>query len=154
MSHPNLTPKQEKFCVLYFEGGNATKAYRDAGYAPGASDPTVNKLASEQLKNPKIQSRLTELREGVAGASVCTLQSHLSTLSNIRELAMKAGKYSAAATAEMARGQVVGLYIKRVAVSGGLDLAEKPDLSKLSETDLVALLEMLRKAGLPEQALH
>lgn len=150
----NLTPKQEKFCLGYFESGNASRAYRDAGYSPGASDVTVNKRASEMLKHGGIQGRLAELRQGIVNATTCDLQSHLAVLAVLRELAIKDGKYSAAVQAEMARGKVVGLYIDRVAVSGGLELIEKPDLTKLSEGELVNMLELLRKTGVSEQALH
>ena len=45
----NLTPKQERFCQLYIELGNASEAYRQSYDADSMAEPTVNTKASELL---------------------------------------------------------------------------------------------------------
>ena len=40
-----MTPKQEKFCQLYVELGNASEAYRQAYDASKMHAPTVNAVA-------------------------------------------------------------------------------------------------------------
>ena len=56
-----LNPKQEKFCQLYAETGNATQSHKDAGYGENMSDKTRNEKASLMVKQGKIQTRLAEL---------------------------------------------------------------------------------------------
>ncbi|UXN38139.1 terminase small subunit [Avibacterium paragallinarum] len=58
-----LTPKQEKFCQLYLELGNASEAYRQAYNAEKMKPETINTKASELLHNGKIAERVSELRQ-------------------------------------------------------------------------------------------
>lgn len=58
----NLTAKQEKFVLKYFECGNATQAYKYAYNAQKMKDKTINEKASRLLKEDKIRARLNELR--------------------------------------------------------------------------------------------
>lgn len=61
-----LTPKQEKFCLVYLETGNASEAYRQS-YSAGKMKPeTINRNAFALLENNKIAARVKELREAVA----------------------------------------------------------------------------------------
>jgi len=154
MSRAGLSAKQEAFCVEYVKSGNASAAYRGAGYSNGASEKSVNESASRLLKSVKIQSRLSELRLAIGEASQVTLQSHLADLLWLREMAAKSGKYAAAVQAEMARGKVAGLYIERITMSGGLDIVEKVDLTALSIDELRVMHMMMEKAGATGQALH
>jgi phage terminase small subunit len=50
--------RHEKFCLLYVICGNASRAYREAGYP--SKNPDVN--ASRLLVNAEIQNRITELK--------------------------------------------------------------------------------------------
>jgi hypothetical protein len=50
--------RHEKFCLLYVICGNASRAYREAGYP--SKNPDVN--ASRLLVNAGIQARITELK--------------------------------------------------------------------------------------------
>lgn len=59
----NLTPKQEKFCQVFFNTGNATYAYKQA-YDCGKMKPDSVRTTAKMLKdNPKIQARLKELQD-------------------------------------------------------------------------------------------
>lgn len=59
-----LKPKQEAFCLHYAKTGNASEAYRKAGYK-GRTEGSVNTAASRLLKNVEIQERLRELAEKI-----------------------------------------------------------------------------------------
>lgn len=151
---PVLSEKAEAVCVAYIQHGDGSKAYRDAGYAPNAKPETVAKLVNRFLKRAEVQKRLSELRDAVSVGSNITLQSHLAELGWLMEISAASGKMSAAVQASIARGKVVGLYIDRVAVSGSLDVTEKPDLTKLSEGELTVLQAMLEKAGMAAHTLQ
>ena len=53
---------QENFCVEFVRCGNATEAYKRAGYKV-RSDNTAAVCAAKLLRNAKVQSRIVELRE-------------------------------------------------------------------------------------------
>ena len=53
---------QENFCVEFVRCGNATQAYKNAGYKV-RSDNTAAVCAAKLLRNTKVQSRIAELRE-------------------------------------------------------------------------------------------
>lgn len=114
----NITPKQEKFCMAYIETGNASEAYRKAGYSKGMSDKTVNEASARLLKNSKVIARLAEIRKPALEAAQITLADHLKDLKRLRDLSESEGKFSAAVSAEIARGKVSGLYIDKVEQTG------------------------------------
>ena len=62
MTELKLTPKQEQFCQLYIELGNASEAYRQAYDADSMNENTVNRKAKEALDNGKITARLKQIR--------------------------------------------------------------------------------------------
>ena len=57
-----LTPKQEKFCQLIFEGKTQTEAYRGAFDCAKMKPETVNNSAYKLLQLPHIAARIAELR--------------------------------------------------------------------------------------------
>lgn len=63
-----LLPKQELFVEKYIQnGGNGTKAARDAGYKGNAN--TLNQVAQENLRKPTILGRIRERIEGEAATT-------------------------------------------------------------------------------------
>jgi phage terminase small subunit len=66
MMFPKLTPKQEKFCLLYIEFGDASAAYRGAYSSGKMKATTINRNAHELLKDSKISARIAELQKKVA----------------------------------------------------------------------------------------
>ena len=82
MAH-GLTPKQERFCIEYFKGGNASKAYRIAYDAENMKDSTVSRKAFELLENGKITARLEELKATVAKSATITKQMVIDRLNEI-----------------------------------------------------------------------
>lgn len=53
---------QENFCVEFVRCGNATEAYKNAGYKV-RSDKVAGVCAAKLLGKARIQARITELRE-------------------------------------------------------------------------------------------
>lgn len=124
-----LTPKQEAFCLAYLETGNASEAYRRA-YETKAKPESVNRTAKELLDNPKITSRLEELRAPVRERAQLTLEQHLADLKRLRDLAEASEKYGPAVTAEMARGKASGLYVENVNVNVNIGIGSRLDKAK------------------------
>jgi hypothetical protein len=65
-----------------------------------------------------VASRVAELREPVARKAQITLESHLDDLLRLRNMAAKEKQYSAAITAEVARGKASGVHIERSELTG------------------------------------
>lgn len=122
----NLTPKQEHFVIVYIKTGNASEAYRQAySEAAGRSnESSINRSAKQLIDNPKIITRLAELRKPAAKAAQVTLIDHLNELKELRDLAKSSEKYDAAIKAECARGKVSGLYVDKIEHSGSVGIAD------------------------------
>lgn len=67
-----MSPRHEKFCLEYAKSGNATEAYKLAGYQC-QSDGATRASASQLLSNPNIQKRLQELAAEVKNASIANV---------------------------------------------------------------------------------
>jgi phage terminase small subunit len=74
-----LTPKQEAFACAYIETGNASEAYRRAGYSPNMSDKTINEAACRLLRDSKVSARVVELQ-------AAHLARHEITVDTIRDM--------------------------------------------------------------------
>ena len=68
-----LTIKQEAFCLEYAGSGNATEAYKKAGYSV-ESDNAAAVNANRLLRNAKIQLRLQEIAKEVAAPKIASVQ--------------------------------------------------------------------------------
>ena len=106
-----LTPKQEKFAQNVAKGMKKTEAAKQAGYSEKNADRAGTILTSKA--NPVVQKRINELQTKAADKAVLTLKNHLEDLKDIREGAVRNGAWSAAVTAEVARGKAAGLYVTR-----------------------------------------
>jgi len=77
-----LNVKQEAFCLHYAKTGNATEAYKQAGYAV-KTERAAYANANRLLKNDKVQARLKELAEEIASdkiASIREIQEYLTSV--------------------------------------------------------------------------
>lgn len=86
MSHPNLTKRQEAFCVDVAKGSNASEAYRNAYDAGGMKAEAVHVAASRLLKNAKVALRISSLKEPAlrnAGLSVERTLTEVRRISNV-----------------------------------------------------------------------
>jgi phage terminase small subunit len=111
-----LTIKQENFCLTYVETGNASEAYRKAGYSPGMSDATVNEAASRLLKHSKVIARLEELRKPIIERHKITVDDLIAELDENRLAALQAEtvQSSAATAATMAKAKLLGYMTDKV----------------------------------------
>lgn len=146
-----LTPKQEKFCVIYLETGNASEAYRAAYSAAGMKPGTVNRKAKELIDNGKITARLDELRRPAIEAAQMTVEGHLKRLKDLSDAAEKAGQFSAAIKAEENRGKVAGFYVERKEVRVG-ELENASD-EELTQKMLTAARQVAELEGVPVEAV-
>ena len=131
-----LTPKQEKFCVEYVKCSNASEAYRVSYNAEKSTPKSVNELASKLLANAKVASRVKELQAPAAERARITLDSHLDRLEALSIQSESARQFGAAISAEVSRGNAVGIYVDRVQVDGKVDINEV-------ETKIAALMAQL-----------
>ena len=68
-----LNPRQEKFCIEYAKSGNATKAYRSAGFQ-SKSQQAAQANSARLLADEKIQARLRELAEKTESESIASIE--------------------------------------------------------------------------------
>ena len=77
-----LNVKQEAFCLHYAKTGNATEAYKKAGYV-AKTEGAIYANANRLLKNDKVQARLKELADEIASdkiASIKEIQEYLTSV--------------------------------------------------------------------------
>lgn len=109
-----LTQKQESFCIAYIKTANATEVYRQVYNCSKMKPATVNRNAKALLDNNKIVTRLQELRAPVIAEAQITLAAHLEELRQIRDQAIMDRNWPAAIAAEVNRGKVSGLYVRKI----------------------------------------
>lgn len=119
-----MTPKQENFCQLYIELGNASEAYRRAYNASAMSTASVNRKAKELLDNGKIAARLGQLRATHAQRHAVTVDEIARMLREDREFARKHAKPSACVAATMGLAKLYGHLTDKTELTGrgGADL--------------------------------
>lgn len=140
MAELSLTPKQEKFCQLYIELGNASEAYRQSYDADSMNENTVNTKASELLKNGKITVRLKQLNEDHAKRHNITVDTLLLELEEARKMALnlkiqEKPQVSAAVSATMGKAKILGFDKQQIEHSGTVEIKKQlntllDDLSK------------------------
>lgn len=94
-----LTPKQEKFCQVFIETGNASEAYRQAYNAENMKDSTIWRNAHSLLENNKVTTRLDELNEEHQERHNITVDTLTAKYMATYHLATKSGNPGAAVSA-------------------------------------------------------
>ncbi|TPH22906.1 terminase small subunit [Haemophilus haemolyticus] len=87
-SDRGLTPKQEKFCQLYIELGNASEAYRQSYNCSKMTTKTVNEEAARLLNNPKITARVEGLQQAHRQRHNLTVDNIIADLQELRDICM------------------------------------------------------------------
>ena len=103
-----MTPKQEKFCMLYIELGNASEAYRQSYNSANMSPASVNVNASKLLSDAKIALRLNALRAEHAERHEMTVDRISDMLIADRTLAHEIKAPGAAVAASMGLAKLHG----------------------------------------------
>jgi phage terminase small subunit len=85
-----------------------------SGVAANTVKPaTIKRKASELMGNGTITATLAYLRAPAVKAAQMTLEAHLADLKVLRDKAAETGQFSAAISAEIARGKAAGLAIEK-----------------------------------------
>ena len=108
MDEIKLTPKQEKFCQVYIETGNASEAYRQAYNASRTKPEVVAVKASQMLANGKIAVRIDALRALHQKRHEITVDDLVAELEEARKLAFETEKAAAAVQATMGKAKLLG----------------------------------------------
>lgn len=103
-----MTPKQEKFCTLYVELGNASEAYRQAYDASRMKPESIAVQAAKMLGSPKITLRVDELKAEHAKRHQMTVDDIAAMLKEDRKFARDCGTPAAAVSASMGLAKLYG----------------------------------------------
>ena len=111
----DLTVKQEKFCMVYIETGNASEAYRQAYNCENMSSEAINVEASRLKDNPTITLRVKELKSGHIKRHELTVNDLVKELEEARKAALGADnpQSSAAVAATMGKAKLLGLVVDK-----------------------------------------
>lgn len=110
-----LTMKQEKFCMVYIETGNASEAYRQSYNCSNMKPESINNKAYELLKKVEITARLDELRGEHAKRHNLTIDDLIKELEEARQAALSAMvvQSSASVAATMSKAKLLGFLDKK-----------------------------------------
>lgn len=118
-----LTLRQEKFCYEYVKTGNATEAYRQAGYKP-RSENAAAANAARMIRNDKVQARLRELQQEIATPKIADAKEIQEGLTVLFRTAISNGDALAAAKTAEIINKMQGAYVNKVELSGNVGVAE------------------------------
>ena len=137
-----LTIKQEKFCNLYIELGNASEAYRQSYNCEKMKPESVNNKAYELLKKVEITARLDELRAKHAERHNINVDDLIRELEEARKVALGAmtPQASAAVGATMGKAKLLGLIVDKSESKHDVKVDEVKDLT---DDELKSELEKL-----------
>ncbi len=101
-----LTAKQELFCHAIVQGLRNSEAAIKSGYSKRSAAVQAN----QNLKDPKIQARITALREQTSKALDITSESQLFDLEAIKQEAGKEKNFSAMISAIIEQNKLLGFH--------------------------------------------
>ena len=106
-----LTAKQERFCLEYIKnGGNASDAYKSAGYSTNMKPKSVWEIASRLLAKIKVRSRVDAMQAELSKSNMITLESHTKEVREIMQEAREEGAYGPAMTGATLVARMHGLF--------------------------------------------
>lgn len=108
-----MTERQERFCIEFVRCGNATEAYKAAGYKP-KSDNAAAAAGARMLRNVKVQAKIDELIRKANEGKIMDAAERRIMLSEIA----KNGKAIVAIKAIDTLNKMDGLYIQKTQLSG------------------------------------
>ena len=132
-----LTIKQETFCQLYVETGNASEAYRGAYNAQRMKNETVWRSASELMDNPKVSARIEQLKEEHRKRHQVTVDSLMFELQEAFDLAKDLVQPNVMIQATMSKAKLAGLdkqVIEHLDPTGAFSRPTKIELVAPSES--------------------
>ena len=139
---PQLTDKQYKFVSGKLEGLSNAEAYRRAYEGTTTKPESIWRRAAEVSSNSKVSAWLEHARQEAVSKLVSeatyTLETHLSELTAIQTMAIKAGQHQVAANCAHLKGKAVNLYTERkeINVNNKTDMALIDKLGSLLGHDV------------------
>lgn len=113
--------KHELFAQGLAKGLSANASYQAAGYSK--NDGNAIRLKG----NERIVKRVAELQAKVEAKVLLTLEEHMNRLEHLSKLAEEVGQNSAAITAEVKRGELMGYYVARSeSTNTNYNITDKP----------------------------
>jgi phage terminase small subunit len=128
-----LTPKQDKFCNLYIELGNASEAYRQAYSCAKMKAEAIHVNASRLLEITKVALRIAELQASHRQRHNITIDDLLDELEEARQFAFETDKAAAAVSATMGKAKILGFDKQVIKLEG--ELAVKSGLGHFYGSD-------------------
>ena len=106
---------QERFCIEFVKSGNASRAYKAAGYKAD-NDDSVRAAAAKLLTKDNIKKRIAELREKISSSKIMDAEER-------RELMTKIAKNKKTSNTDRLKAidllnKMDGVYINRTQISG------------------------------------
>jgi len=145
---PDITGKQLAFVRGILEGKTSTDAYRAAYDASGMLDETVWAEASRLRHDHKVAAWVSAARQANMDTAKLTIDSHMSELARLRDIAISTGNVGAAVLAETNRGKASGLYTDRIEDVTKRAEDVKSLVLRIAQMDHDAGLAMARALGI------
>jgi phage terminase small subunit len=123
MTDVKLTAKQETFAQAIADGLGQADAYRMAYDAEGMKDESIYPQASKLMKNPKVATRIGELKAQVADKQLWTREMSVKGLISAYRIALEA-KTSTGMTAAVKELNIMHGYNEPTKLS--VDMKFKP----------------------------
>ena len=122
-----MTERQENFCLEYAKCGNATEAYKAAGYktnTPGSAWV----CASQLLRNPKVKARVEELQAEIRSAKMMDIAERREVLANIARDSESTKQDVIKAIDTL--NKMDGAYLNRTEITGGVPVVICDDITE------------------------
>jgi phage terminase small subunit len=146
-----LTAKQERFVEAYLGNGNATEAYKMAGYK-AKNDNVASPESSKLLRNPKVSQAITRRKVGDLAEKQKKQDKYeitqdwlISQLITTIEDARSDKQHSVVRNSLVDIGKLVGLYYDKKEINTQLSID-----SNLNSLDTGELLKALQQARQPD----
>lgn len=111
-----MTELQDNFCIEYAKCGNATQAYRAAGYK--AKGESARRAASRLLTNVDIQERIRTIVDEMKDPKIMDAQERQEKLTVIVNVCMEANDFNTACKALDILNKMQGSYVNKVELGG------------------------------------
>ena len=137
MKH-ELTLKQENFCQVYIESGNASGAYRHAYDARRMKAETIHRKARELMEHGKVTARISELQAKHRQRHDITVERITAMYLEDRQIAHDLGQSGPAVSATTGLARLFGLD-KQV------HHVKNTDIEEMTRDELMAELDEMKK---------
>lgn len=117
-SKSGLTPKRERFCLVYVETGIASEAYRQVYSTKNMKPESIWVEASKLLADPMVSQRISELRSTIREKHDLTVEKIINQLLEDRSAALSSNQIAAAVRADELLGKHLGIFTDRIQLAG------------------------------------